>query len=359
MRVISFIAGAAALMAAIAEPIAAAEPQRISGPFTHNNLAVYFVHGPSSPGPIPLTLHEALTKKTVRVIETQNVNELKIENTGTEEIFIQSGDIVKGGQQDRVLTISMVLPPKSGQVPIASFCVEQGRWTARGKEDVKAFASAAESLPSRAAKLAMNAPKAVASAATASEPVAGQRPNRVLLGRGDDTSTRQQQVWNEVAKTQDKLSGSLKARVAAPQSATSLQLSLENEAVTKARSEYIDALQGKAADADDVVGYVFAINGKLNSADIYPSSGLFKKMWNRLLTASATEAIGEKASPTASELPTVDAVKTFLGNAEAGKGEQRAIANLMTQDVRDAKESLYVEAKRRDGAWVHRNYLAK
>ena len=49
---------------------------------------------------------------------------------------MQSGDIVKGGQQDRVLTVSLMLPPKSGRIPIASFCVEQGRWPARGKEDV-------------------------------------------------------------------------------------------------------------------------------------------------------------------------------------------------------------------------------
>lgn len=87
----------------------------ISGPHVHENLAVYFVHGPSAAGPVPLTLQEALAKGSVRVIETGEVNELKVENTGEEDIFIQSGDIVKGGKQDRVLTMSFVLPPKSGE----------------------------------------------------------------------------------------------------------------------------------------------------------------------------------------------------------------------------------------------------
>ena len=40
----------------------------------HENLAVYFLHGPSTPGPVPLTLAEALAKGKVRVIETGNVN---------------------------------------------------------------------------------------------------------------------------------------------------------------------------------------------------------------------------------------------------------------------------------------------
>ena len=31
------------------------------------------------------------------------------------------------GKQDRVLTVSLVLPPKSGRLPIASFCVEQAQ----------------------------------------------------------------------------------------------------------------------------------------------------------------------------------------------------------------------------------------
>ena len=112
---------------------------RISGPFAHDNLAIYFVHGPSQLGPIPLTLQEAMAKGAARIHETGSVNQLELENLSDDEIFVQSGDIVKGGQQDRVLTMSLLLPPHSGRISIAAFCVEQGRWSARGKEDVKTF----------------------------------------------------------------------------------------------------------------------------------------------------------------------------------------------------------------------------
>ena len=92
----------------------AAEDIRVTGPVTHENLSVYFIHGRSTPGKVPLTLEEALAKHVVEVRETGNVNQLEIENLGNDEVFIQSGDIVKGGQQDRALMVSLVLPPKSG-----------------------------------------------------------------------------------------------------------------------------------------------------------------------------------------------------------------------------------------------------
>ena len=67
---------------------------RVSGPLVSENLAVYFIHGKSSPGPVPLTLQEALAKDAVRVYETGNVNELAVENRGEEPVFIQASDIV-------------------------------------------------------------------------------------------------------------------------------------------------------------------------------------------------------------------------------------------------------------------------
>ena len=152
------LAAAAFAMAGASGAAFAAQDMRVSGPHVHANLAVYFVHGTSVGGPVPLTLQEALAKGQVQVIETGRVNELQIENTGVEQVFIQAGDIVKGGKQDRVLTVSFLLPANSGRLPIASFCVEQGRWSARGKEDLAKFSSAGEAMPSREALLAMAAP---------------------------------------------------------------------------------------------------------------------------------------------------------------------------------------------------------
>jgi hypothetical protein len=322
----------------------------ISGPFSHGNLSVYFIHGVSAPGPIPLTLQEALAKGTVRVVETGSVNELKIENLGDEDVFIQSGDIVKGGRQDRALTVSFVLPRKSGEIPVASFCVEHGRWSARGAEDATKFGSSHNSVPSREAKLAMKAPVTTASMPASS----GRTPYSY-----DEVSQRQRAVWDQVAKTQEKLSAGVNAAVASPVSSTSLELSLENEKLKDLRADYVRALEGQAG-MDDIVGFAFAVNGRINSADVYPSNGLFRKMWAKLLTASVTEAVGEKADTAVkSEPPSIDAVRVFLAAAEKGKSNAQEIGGLTRQDVRDADSALFVEAASPAGQWVHRNYLAK
>src|SRR6202171_5550442 len=178
---------------------------RVSGPFTHENLSLYVVHGEADKGPVPLTLEEALARGKVQVDETSRVNELSLENLGDDEVFIQAGDIVKGGKQDRVIGVSLLVPAKSGKIPISSFCVEQGRWTARGVEDASRFASAGSSVPSRRAKMAIYAAPSPASGADLPD-----------FRRMDNTSTRQSEVWRDVAATQRKLEENVGAPVASP-----------------------------------------------------------------------------------------------------------------------------------------------
>src|SRR5664279_5477874 len=281
-------------------------PGPMSGPVSHDNLAVYFVHGPANAGPVRLTLQEALTQGAVRVSETGNVNALAIENFGEQTVFVQAGDVVKGGRQDRTLTVSLLLPPKSGRIPIASFCVEHGRWSARAGEDVRTFSTSAVTVSSREMKLAMQAPL----------------PASPTTGSGTmDTNDRQQKVWDGVQREQRKLSAATGANVAAPASATSLQLALENKKLAETRNAYIAALKAAGEQGDDIVGYVFAVNGKINSAEIYASNGLFRKMWPKMLDASATEAIGQKHE-SKDAVPPVDAVTAFLAGVDGGRASE-------------------------------------
>lgn len=345
----------ALLFPLIADPAITAgadERYRLSGPVVHDNLAIYFVHGASSSGQVPLPLDEALTKGSVRVYETGSVNELAIENRGDEEVFVQSGDIVKGGQQDRALTVSLLLPPHSGRIPIAAFCVERGRWSRRGDEDVRQFSTAAAAIPSHDAKLAMKAPAALAdpSATVGSGP-----PIRATFNTGE----RQREVWASVARVIDHLSSSLAVSVASPLSQTSLELALEHaQELKNAQLAYLAAVQPEGERDADIIGYVFAVNGKLSSADIYASNGLFRKMWPKLSTASATEAIAERHGAGAAA-PSIEAVAAFMVAAEAGQATQRNLTENAQLETRDSDQALYFETRWSDGRWAHRNYLAK
>ena len=221
---------------------------RVSGPFTHKNLTIFLIHGKNLIAGRPiLTLQEALEQKTVVVYETKSVNELSIENRSDQDIYVQAGDIVKGGQQDRVLAVDLIVPPRSGRMPIAAFCVESGRWNKREGEQVEVFSSAAEVVATKDLKLAAKSAKS------------------------------QGAVWENVTVAQDKLSENLSTRVNSTVSESSLQLAVENRKVQETASGYTRALAGVVNGKNDVIGYVFAINGAVNSADVYASSELFKK----------------------------------------------------------------------------------
>lgn len=304
---------------------------RLSGPYTHRNLTIFLVHGKNTiKSKSVLTLQEALVQKKVVVYETKSVNELSIQNFSNEDVYVQAGDIVKGGAQDRMIGVDLIVPPRSGKLPISAFCVEHGRWSGRGKEQAKVFSSSSDAVTSREIKLAAK------------------------------RSSSQGGVWQSVTVAQEKLSRNVGARVNSPVSESSLQLAVEHEKVRENADNYVKALVGIANRSDDVIGYVFAINGKVNSADIYGSNVLFKKLWPKLLKANAIEAIAElqqeKFKPAS-----VDNAKGFLSDSEKAAGKAKDVnarVNLMT---REDSENIFFETRDKDqsGAWIHRNYIKK
>src|SRR5207244_234905 len=116
---------------------------KLSGPYNVRNLSIFLIHGQDRlKGKPVITLEQALKKGTFVVHETGEVNELAVENTSPDsEVFIQFGDVVKGGRQDRIIANDIIIPPSSGKTPVVSFCVEPGRWTQRGREEAARFTS--------------------------------------------------------------------------------------------------------------------------------------------------------------------------------------------------------------------------
>ena len=306
---------------------------RVTGPYAYQNLAVFLIHGPDRlPGQNILTLAEALKQRKVVVYETREVNTLAIENVSDEEVFVQSGDIVKGGQQDRMLGVDMIVPPRSGRIPVDAFCVEHGRWTKRGAESSGRFDSSTERAATKDLKVAANRARS------------------------------QTEVWNEVARAQDKLSANVGTRVNSGVSESSFQLALENQQVQETAANYLKALQHVAADERDVVGYAFAINGEINSADVYASSTLFHKLWPSLLKASAIEAISELQR--GRKFTQVDAaeVRDFLARADQGHtAEERNVSARIQLVTRETETHLLFETQDRANKqmWLHRSYIKK
>lgn len=304
---------------------------RLEGPFTQGNLSVFLIHGKDRiKGQMFLTLEEALIQKKVIVRETREVNRLTIQNISTEEVYVQSGDIVKGGAQDRMLVVDLILPARSNEIPISAFCVEKGRWSQRGNESSAVFSSSANSVASREVKLAAK------------------------------VKSSQSEVWREVGVAQDKLSANVGGRVNGNASPSSLQLALEHKDVQKTTESYIKNLSGIIEGKSDVIGYVFAINGKVNSADVYASSALFKKLWPKLLKASAIEAVAELRRDEKFEAPKASDVRGLLDDSK-GKEEQKDVSGRVQMITRESDGNVSFETRDRakGDAWVHRNYIKK
>src|SRR5437764_11991809 len=100
-----------------ATAIAQSNGYKIGEPVAYKNLSIFLIHGKdeNTKGNI-LTLQEAMERNLFAVYETAEVNELEVENLSKEfDVFIQSGDIVKGGKQDSVLAVSIIVPAGSGR----------------------------------------------------------------------------------------------------------------------------------------------------------------------------------------------------------------------------------------------------
>jgi hypothetical protein len=306
--------------------------QKLSGPFTHKNLTFYLVHGADSlKGKTPLTLEEAMERRVVVVHETGEVNELSIENVSrSDEVFVQAGDIVKGGQQDRMLGVDLIVPAHSGRIPIDSFCVESERWVARGAESRKEFNSSTEYAPSKELKMAAK------------------------------TSKSQSEVWDKVEESQDKLSAATNTNTASAVSQSSLQLTLENQKVRSDAGDYSKFLSDIVDYKSDVIGIVMVINGKMNSVDTYGSKALFVKLWPKLLKAASIEAVAESYDKRESQSTiTTDDIAAFLDTAEGSSvTEERNITDRVRLVTRTSESAVFLTSFDRD-AVLHRNYLVR
>jgi hypothetical protein len=283
----------------------------IAPPVTRGSLSVYLLLADSvavaKPDREILTIEEALAKGLARIHETSDVNRLEVENLSRSDVFIQMGDVIKGGRQDRMFTTDILLGPESGRVAAAVNCVEQGRWSRRGAEDPTQFASAATMAPARAMRLPASMPVSAAE--------------------------NQGAVWGAVAGLQSRLEEVVAAPLRVESSPSSLQLTLENEALQGAIAATEKAVAGAAAGQPRAVGYVYAVGSEIYGAEVYASHGLLVKLWPKLVRAMAVEAVaadaprGDAPTPvaTARTLAAADDVRGRAVESEAGRARVRRV----------------------------------
>jgi hypothetical protein len=320
----------------------------LDGPFSHENLAVYVVRGSTSDARTYITLDQGLNAGTVAVREKgaqagrdqAAVNTLEVENGSDKWLFLQAGDIVKGGKQDRTIMTDVVLAPRSGPQSIDAFCVEHGRWTA--SQDGLAF---------------KNNPGIVAGAS---------------LKRAIQSEKSQPRVWQEVAKAEEQ---AVKVARSAGASFSGAALSTtgtynaiaENKTLTSNRAAYVKALLPHLRKHKDALGLAVAVNGRVTSADVYASGALFQALSEKLLNSAALEALLAQETTQRMTPPPAEQVRAFLSNPATARAATETVGASMQRATRETKEAVMYEYGhfnpptdgKRGIVVVHQSYVKK
>jgi hypothetical protein len=239
-----------------------------------------------------LTLSDGLKRKLVTVSEVGSggsVNTLLVSNQGTLPLLILGGEVVLGGQQDRILGQDTIVPAHE-KLQVQVFCVEHGRWS--GSRQFNAAQGMADTKIRVRAKYKAD----------------------------------QQQVWAEVAKKNAD-------HGVAAATGTYRNLAAGDEgkkAVAPYRAAVGDALD-KLPEGRKLVGVVVAINGRVTNVELFAKPELFSAYRDKLLDSiymGAAEAPVVAKPPLASPSDVTTFVQKAKRAPERKVNETRAGATV-------------------------------
>ncbi len=255
-----------------------AHDYKVLPPITKGNLSLYPIIGgtEANTGPL-LTLDEGLRSGAVVVTEAGSlrglvrpgtqyrpasgaeVNRLVLLNNSDRPLLLLAGEVVTGGKQDRVIGVDRIVPPKSDPIDLSVFCVEPGRWVASSDH----FSTM---------KSAMAQPSV----------------------RKPAMATRDQQsVWNEVGAATRNMAQAAPAASPAIHGTSSYAKVMQNpeveQKVATVASSYDSLLQELRKVG--AKGVVVAVNGRITWADLFASTDLLDKYWQKLIRSYAAESL--------------------------------------------------------------------
>jgi hypothetical protein len=217
--------------------------------------------------------------------ESDEVNKLYIQNTSKDSVFIMAGEVVKGGKQDRVIAMDMVIPPNSEPIDLSVFCVEHGRWTYDGSAAADGFTGHANVANTSVRKAAV-------------------------------VSKNQSEVWSKVEEVTTANDA---------QTSTGTLNALEKDAdYQKELKDYEAKFGGVPSSMPSVIGLVAVTGNRVIGCDMFATPDLFRNAYPDLLKSYASEAITSGAKVTISQ----EAVDKYIANIlDESKQKERVEEN--------------------------------
>lgn len=301
------------------------EGQSVGAPIAYANLTVYPVRS-SVHAEIAeyLTLEEALRDDLIDVTEKGHaeVNQVLVSSRAKLPIYLMAGEVILGGNQDRVVAKDTVIEPGATNVAVRVFCVEAGRW--HGK--TVAFEDGS-----------LQASTAVRKAAQL---------------EGD-----QGLVWEAVADAN--------VEAEASPGTQAYRAGARDSDLAKKAQAYVDEIAPQLAEGDDIVGVVVAVDGAVIGADVYGSPALFRKLQGKLLAAHARDAAASAAGGEAvDEAPSATEAGAFLREARRGTEVQAERMDRQTRRQVASDEAVGFQMMQKAGdagaaEVLHENYYSE
>ncbi len=105
-------------------------------PVTFRNLSLWPLFYEAIPAPPYLTLEAALEQRVLEITEISEqgvVPRIRFRNLGQTPVLLLAGEEVVGAKQNRILNTSLLVPGEA-EVKVPVSCVEQGRWSYKGRQ---------------------------------------------------------------------------------------------------------------------------------------------------------------------------------------------------------------------------------
>lgn len=239
---------------------------RIGAPVEANRLTVFPLYLESSAKTAYRLADEALADGSVvveEVSESGSVPQLAVRNANPTPVLFLEGQELRGAKQNRVLNASVLIAAGARTVLPVS-CVEQGRWRHMSKHFA---ASEYHSSP----KLRGVLKRSVSASAR----------------RGDGHSSDQGAVWAEVSRQMESLGGE------------SVTMAMSD--TYTARKSDTDKTLALAAYPEGASGLAVALGGKVVAVDLFDAPETCQKVWSRLLSGVAMDALEETEARPAAE----------------------------------------------------------
>jgi hypothetical protein len=248
------------------------------------NLSVFPLLGTAQVDSAYLTLDEALEREVARVTEVSEagtVPELRFDNAAPQPVLLVDGEELVGAKQNRVLNLT-ILVGRSRSVRIPVSCVEQGRWSYRSRQ----FSGAHRNLFARARAKKM---------ARVSESLA-----RMGSRRGD-----QGEVWSDITAKFSMMDAS----------SPSMAIGDLYDSRAASTRDYVSAFGTDPLQR----GAVFAVDGKVVGLEFFDAPSTFVKLFEKLLTSYALDALEQEGEVSA---PPEEAVHRFIDRVKGAVGEK-------------------------------------